>query len=133
MVLENAVSKGAELKANCQPWPTVNCQPWPTVNPDSYLCSVGVIFLSGYNKLPTKKMDWEDSPDAWSPPLVTTAIRRDYYGYHGAKKLTSHMWGLCDSCAGFSSHIEHIRASFTDLDSFDMGQGPDVGMHRGTR
>ena len=50
------------------------------VTPDTFLCTIGVILLSGYNQLPSKKMYWEDSPDTTSP-LVTRAIRRDTFEY----------------------------------------------------
>ena len=48
------------------------------VNTDSFLCSVGVILLSGYMQLPSKKMYWEASPDTFSN-LVSSNIRRDTF------------------------------------------------------
>ena len=46
------------------------------VNEDTFLCSVGVILLSGYNRLPSRRMYWEQSPDTYSQ-IVSKNIRRD--------------------------------------------------------
>jgi hypothetical protein len=60
-----AILKGFENKARL-------------VIPDTFLCSVSVILLSGYSQLPSKKMYWEGCKDTYSS-LVSTNIRRDTF------------------------------------------------------
>ena len=48
------------------------------VTSDTFLCSIGVILLSGYSRLPSKKMYWQCCPDTFSP-LVSDNIRRDVF------------------------------------------------------
>ena len=48
------------------------------VNVDTMMCSQAVMLLSGYNKLPSKRMYWEESPDSFNK-LVAENIRRETF------------------------------------------------------
>ena len=48
------------------------------VTPDTLLSALGVLLLSGYNCLPSKKMYWEEAPDTHTP-IVPNSIRRDVF------------------------------------------------------
>ena len=45
---------------------------------DTWMCSVGISILSGYNQLPSRKMFWQECPDTFSP-IVSESIRRDVF------------------------------------------------------
>ena len=159
------------------------------VTRETMLCSQAVLLLSGYSRLPSMKMYWEECPDTYSY-LVTENIRRDtfeavlwcthftdndlldprdkfakvrplftqlnttakeylpisqtlcvdemmvpYFGPHSCKQYIRgkpirygyKIWGLCSS-KGWTIHLEPYCGSSTQLDKFNMGQGPDVVM-----
>ena len=83
------------------------------LDPDSYMCTLGIMLLSGYNKLPVKTMYWTNEPDVFNV-MVSENMRRDTFKN-------------CLACIHFSNNLEEsqdkfrkVRPLFTNLNSCSL-------------
>ena len=87
------------------------------LDPDSYLCTLGIMLLSGYNKLPVKTMYWTNEPDVFNA-MVSENMRRDTFKN-------------CLACIHFSNNLEEstdkfrkVRPLFSNLNSCSLKYMP---------